>query len=161
MDSSITEGSLLSTGTGGPREEIAKISPVRPVQYCDVPAPSVPGPVAQLDVPTGPPVPASVTTRPARVSTRCLGALSPPCTTVSWMPAVVASATAGTAAVPASAASITAAAVAVRRILVPFAPDFHTVTCYATAHPTNSEPANVDGRVHDRDPEGLLVLTVG
>jgi hypothetical protein len=39
--------------------------------------------------------------------------------------------------------------------MVPFAPDFHTVTCYATAHLTNSEPANVDGRVHDRDPEGL------
>src|ERR1700751_3371086 len=128
MDSSITEGSLLSTGTGGPREEIAKLSPVGPVQYCDVPAPSVAGPVAQLDVPTGPPVPASVTTRPARVSTRCLGALRPPCTTVSWILAGVALATAGTAAVAASEAASTAtAANAICRIVVPFACDSHYV----------------------------------
>src|SRR5580704_50764 len=121
MASSITEGSLLSTGMVWPREEIAKISPVGPVQYCDVPGPSVDGPVAQLDVPTGPPVPASVTTRPARVSTRCLGALSPPCTTVSRILAGVALATAGTAAVPArDAASTATVAVAIRRIMVPF-----------------------------------------
>jgi len=48
-----------------PREEIVKIAPVWPVQYCVVPAVSVDGPVAQFEVPTGPPVPASVTTRPA------------------------------------------------------------------------------------------------
>src|SRR5271169_6426493 len=123
MASSITEGSLLSTGMIWPGEEIVKIAPVWPVQYCDVPAPSVDGPVAQLDGPAGPPVPASVTTRPARVITRCLGALSPPCTTVSWILAgVVALATAGMAAVPARDAASTAA-VAIRRIMVPFARD--------------------------------------
>jgi hypothetical protein len=123
------------------------------VQYGDVPAPSVAGPVAQFDVPTGPPVPASVTTRPARVSTRCLGALSPPSTTVSWTPAGVALATAGTAAVLARDAARTAtAAVAIRRIMVPFARDVLTVNWRATAHLTNPELANVDGRVHDRDP---------
>src|SRR4029077_20761228 len=98
MDSSITEGSLLSTGTAWPREEIAKISPVGPVQYCDVPAPSVAGPVAQLDVTPGPPGPASVTTRPVSVSTMCLGVLSPLQMTVSlitgrlvaWAPAATA-----------------------------------------------------------------------
>src|SRR5579863_3762708 len=115
MASSITEGRLLSTGMVWPGEEIAKISPVGPVQYCDVPGPSVAGPVAQLEMPAGPPVPASVTTRPARVSTTCLGALSPPCITVSWTPAGVASATAGpatagTATVPARDATTTAAA---------------------------------------------------
>src|SRR5580692_7283475 len=119
MASSITEGSLLSTGIIWPREEIVKIAPVGPVQYCDVPAPSVAGPVAQLDVPAGPPVPASVTTRPASVIRRCLGALSPPCTTVSWILAGMALATAGTAAVPArDAASTATAAVAIRRIMV-------------------------------------------
>src|SRR5580704_16445611 len=125
MFSSITEGSLVSTGTVRPREGMAKIAPVWPVQYCVVPAPSVEGPVAQLDVPAGPPVPASVTTRPALVSTRCRGALSPPCTTVSWiLPGVAALATAGTAAVPARDAARTAtAAVAIRRIMVPFARD--------------------------------------
>src|ERR1700677_490161 len=96
------------------------MAPVGPVQYCVVSAPSVDGPVAQLDAPTGPPAPASVTTRPARVSTRCLGALSPPCITVSWILAGVAPATAGTAAaVPArDTASTAAAAVAIRRIMV-------------------------------------------
>src|ERR1700683_206641 len=65
MFSSITEGSLVSTGMTRPREERSKISPVWPVQYGVVPAPSVEGPVAQLDGPAGPPVPASVTIRPA------------------------------------------------------------------------------------------------
>src|ERR1700732_3313021 len=140
MATSITEGSSLSTGMIGPREEIVKISPVEPVQYGDVPGPSVAGPVAQLDVPTGPPVPASVTTRPARVSTRCLGALSPLCITVSWILAGVALATAGTAAVPArDAASTATAAVAIRRIMVPFASDLLTVNCRTTVHLTNPE----------------------
>src|SRR5580693_1112761 len=122
MFSSITDGSLVRTGKLRPLAGMVKIAPVWPVQYGVVPAPSVEGPVAQLDVPTGPPVPASVTTRPALVSTRCLGALSPPCTTVSWIPAGVALATAEMAAVPASEAASTAtAAVAVRRIMVPFA----------------------------------------
>src|ERR1700722_8649542 len=85
MFSSITEGRLLSPGMIRPPEEIVKTAPVWPVQYGVVPAVSVDGPVAQFDAPTGPPVPASVTTRPALVVTRCLGALSPPSTTVSWM----------------------------------------------------------------------------
>src|SRR5260370_3901518 len=109
MASSITEGSVPSTGTSWPPGEIVKISPVGPVQYCDVPGPSVDGPVAQLDAPAGPPVPASVTTRPARLTTRCLGALSPPCTTVSRIPGGVAPAQAGTA--PARDAASTTAAV--------------------------------------------------
>src|SRR5260370_42490210 len=112
MASSITEGRLLSTGMIWPREEIVEISPVGPVQYCDVPAPSVDGPVAQLDVPIGPPVPASVTTSPALVSTRCLGALSPPCTTVSWILAAVALATPGPPALPPSDPATTPTAAA-------------------------------------------------
>src|SRR5579864_2391513 len=146
MASSITEGRLLSTGMVWPGEEIAKISPVGPVQYCDVPGPSVAGPVAQLEMPAGPPVPASDTTRPARVSTTCLGALSPPCITVSWIPAGVASATAGTTTVPARDATTTAAAAAIRRIMVPFARDLLTVNRRATAHLTNPEPAKVNDR---------------
>src|SRR5580693_6542047 len=150
MATSITEGSLLSTGTVRPGEEIMKISPVGPVQYCDVPAPSVAGPVAQLDGPAGPPVPASVTTRPALVSARCLGALSPPSTTVSWIPAGVALATAGTAAVPARAAASTATvAVAIRRIMVPFARDVLTGNWRATAHLTNPQ----SGSFRSRDPD--------
>src|SRR5260370_27198830 len=123
MASSITEGSAPSTGTSWPPGDIVKTSPVEPVQYCDVPGPSVAAPTAQLDAPAGPPVPASVTTRPARVSTRCLGALSLPCTTVSWIPAGVAPATAGTAPAPArdAASTTTTAAVAICRIVVPFA----------------------------------------
>jgi hypothetical protein len=57
MFSSITEGRLLSTGMIRPREEMVKTAPVWPVQYGVVPAPSVDGPVAQFEVPTGPPVP--------------------------------------------------------------------------------------------------------
>src|ERR1700749_38853 len=105
MDSSITEGSLLSTGTAWPRGEIGKISPVGLVQYCDVPAPSVAGPVAQFDEPAGPPVPASVTTRPVGESTRCLGVLSSFRMTVSCTPAGVVLATAPPASTPSEAAS--------------------------------------------------------
>jgi hypothetical protein len=59
--------------------------------------------------------------------------LSPPCTTVSRILAGVALATAGTAAVPArDAASTATAAVAIRRIMVPFARDLLTVNWRAT-----------------------------
>src|SRR5579859_3436475 len=50
---STTEASLVRTGTTLPLEGIQTISPVMPEQYCVVPAPSVDGPVAQLDLPTG------------------------------------------------------------------------------------------------------------
>src|ERR1700690_641558 len=125
MFSSITDGSLVRTGKTRPFAGMVTIVPVWPVQYGVVPAPSVEGPAARLDVPAGPPVPASVTTRPALVSTRCLGALSPVCITVSVMPAgVAASAAAGTAAVPARDAARTAPAAptapAIRRIMDPF-----------------------------------------
>src|SRR6202789_3699931 len=117
MFSSITDGSLVTTGKTRPFAGMVTIVPVWPVQYCVVPAVSVEGPVAQFDVPAGPPVPASVTTRPAPVSTRCLGAFSPPATTVSRIFAAAAVATPGTAAVHArDAASAATAAVAIRRI---------------------------------------------
>src|ERR1700679_3897256 len=112
-----------------PRAEIAKISPVARVQNCDVPAPSVAGPVAQLDEPAGPPVPASVTMSPAGDSTRCLGVLSPLCITASCTPAGTALATAAPADVLSHAASTATAVVAVLRIMVPFAPGLHDLNC--------------------------------
>jgi hypothetical protein len=71
------------------------------------------------------------------------------------MPAGVALATAGSATVPAKdAASTATAAVAIRRIVVPFARDLLIVNCRATGHLTNPEPASVDDGVHDRDLNG-------
>src|SRR5208282_4378848 len=117
MASSVTEGSSVRTGMTWPWGEILKMAPVELVQNRDVPAPSVAAPVAQLDAPTGLTAPDSVTTRPVQVRTRCLGALSPPRTTVTLTLAGVALATAGMARVPArDAASTVTAAFAFRRI---------------------------------------------
>ena len=58
------------------------------------------------------------------------------------------------------AASTATVAVAIRRIMVPFARDLLTVNCRATAHLANAEPRTSTVECTTGAPEVLMVLTI-